>query len=119
MYCVTESTILFFGGGGSAHLLRYPALGIRIFSLFDEKNDLSFEVRSSCAVAHIICDVGQICEIRDGTVATAELRSLKRRHQERQWAVVCAATCTFRRPNQNCLTRFASSLLGGLTPVEM
>jgi hypothetical protein len=85
-----------------------------MFSLFNVKNDLSFHVCSWGAVVHkIICDVGQICEIRVGTAATAELRSLKRRHQEHQWAVARAATCTFRCPNQNCLMPSASSLLGG------
>jgi hypothetical protein len=104
-----EGTILL---GWSAHLHRYPAPGNQIFSLFIVKNDFSFHVCSSGAVVHkIICDVGQIDEIRDGTVATADLRSLKRRHQEHQWAVACAATCTFRCPNQNCLAPSASSLL--------
>jgi hypothetical protein len=106
-----EGTILL---GWSAHLHRYQAPGNRIFSLCIVKNDLSFHVCSSGAVVHkIICDVGQIGEIRDSTVATADLRSLKFRHQEHQWAVACAATCTFRCPNQNCLTTSASTLLDG------
>ena len=53
-----------------------------------------------------ICDVGQICEIRDGSVATVELRSLKSRHQEHQWAVACAAAWTFRSPKPELLNAF-------------
>jgi hypothetical protein len=39
-----------------------------------------FVLRAQYSNSYIICDVNQMCEIRDGTVSTTDLRSLKR-HQ--------------------------------------